>query len=209
MSARTPSGLPSAGVAPGSQGQGKHGNFYAAGSGLLQAAGCRLARRPQHPARSGPRRPCAWAPAARRRPPESGPPAAGVEQGEVLQAVGPAIELACSRRAVFQGAQVGQGHRARLAGVARVAHQAPSCCAGKVHHVGLGKELGDGGSVSSAPIFTSEALTSSCAWPARTGTPSPGCRWPGTRPSAVRPTGAPCSRWCSGAKAVSNTGLAA
>jgi hypothetical protein len=78
--------------------------------------------------------------------------AAGVQQLEVAQAVGPAFELAGGRRAVVQRAQVGQRHGAGLAGVARHPPGAQRVVQQEVHHVRLGEQLGDGGQLVGADL---------------------------------------------------------
>ncbi len=82
--------------------------------------------------------------------------AAGIEQLELGQRVGPAFKAASGRRAVFQRAQIRQGHRTGGVGgalsVPCVPPRTQRVVQQKIHHVRLCEELGDGGQLVCADL---------------------------------------------------------
>jgi hypothetical protein len=153
--------------------------------------------------------------------------AAGVEQLEGGQRVGPTVKAAGGgdggrksrrwrdgvigraaplRRCGRHGAQVGELYRAGLAGVACVPPRTQRVVEQELHHVGFGEELGDGGQLVRTDFdFGGVDLVLALGLPelidpaqAVAGLEYLGGKAPSSRSS---------SRWYSGAKPSSNTGL--
>ena len=157
----TGSGRYAAGL-PGGKRQGECGDLRAARVESPARTGCRGSPRRRPAAALSPPPPSASAAACRTRPRGSARAAAGVHDGDLADAVGPAREGAGGRGAVVAIAEIRQLARSSGLSGAGAAHQrAERVLQQEADHVVLGEELRHRGQVGAADLAPAGLLTSS------------------------------------------------